>query len=133
MVSCGGDARGILSHSDELKLVFQHLDKILRKPCTFGTLSQVLEEISDRVYRAGQGRDLGLFTFAFAGFCLSVIASSEGFRLDEIAEVSVGDGSGNASAVERRKRLVISAHFLVRSRDRQVDSRYPEHIAWIAG
>jgi len=126
-----GDARRILPHGDELKLVFQHLDKILWKLHTFGTLSQVLEEISDRVYRAGQGRDLGLFAFAFTftGFGLGVITSGESFRLDEIAEVSVGDGSGNASAVERRKRLVISAHFLVRSRDRQVDSRYPEHIA----
>ena len=89
----GGNARWILSHSDELKLIFQHLDKILRKPCTFGTLSQVLEEISDRVYRAGQGRDLGLFAFAFAGLGLRVITSSEGFRLDEIAEVSVGTGA----------------------------------------
>jgi len=51
--------------------------------------------------------------FAFAGFGVRVITSSEGFRLDEIAEISVVDGSGNASAVERRKRLVISAQFLV--------------------
>src|SRR6266478_5312185 len=95
----GCDARGVLSHSDKLKFVFQHLDKVLRKLCAFGTLSQILEEISDRVYRAGQRRHPGLFTFTFAfafaftGFGLGVITSSERFWLDEVTEISVEYGA----------------------------------------
>ena len=46
----GHDARRILSHRDKLELVFQHLEKVPREFCAFGTLSQILEEIPDRVY-----------------------------------------------------------------------------------
>ena len=58
---------------------------------------------------------------------MRVITSSDGFWLDKVAEVSVVCRA-EMSVVERRKCLVISAHFLVRRLDRQVDSRYSKHI-----
>lgn len=87
--------------------MFQHLDKILRKLCAFWTLFKILEDISNRVYRAGQGRDLGLFPFAltlaFTGFGMRVVTSGEGFRLDEITEVSVVRGAEMRAQSKREK------------------------------
>ena len=117
--------------------MFQHLDEILRKLCAFWTLSKILEEISNRVYRAGQRRNPGLFTFAvtltFTGFGMRVITSGEGFWLDKIAEVSVVYGVEVRARSKRESVWGNISPFLGSKLDRQVNSRYPEHIASSAG